>query len=935
MRKKIRSLIVLFSLFLLWCSVIPVNTQATTVSGPSLNVNVVPSKTEFLKPLGSNAEGSLNITLNPQGSLDDIANQLRKPIDVVFVIDKSGSMGPQYGNKMEDAKKAMDEAVKVFSVNKLPSDRFGLVTFDSEVRDEMALTTDLTAVQNKVNQLKADGGTNYVQSFQSASKLLASSNNDKYIVFLTDGEPTEASETKPVKGNYMYCKRMLLWWCIEEITEYIEAQKVITYNANNKNNQVASFIHGNYRITYMEGNGVKSRILELGLSQAEILANQKVKLYSIGFGNNAELDMNYLKQLSDKTASPSFQANASNLSDIFRSIMTEIGQLGMKDVQLKVKIKGNGTNFPGNVQLAQNADAFMEGDYAVLNLKDVPYVLGQTAPSSSYSLPLTFSQTGTYTFSDIQLVYKDLQGKPVQKKHNSVSVTVNDKVAPTFRSNIFYTDPEKVKSLVKKGDQNGASNQFEVNYKLTPEAVLDAKDQGTLKTIKLTQPLPPGVTVINPPAGVSVKGNQLEITFNDITYGSTKFSPASLEVKLKMQANYAMNQKLQNPLLTYKDSNKGDRNQVLQAPSEFIIAKVVLEDNDVNYEGDLFGNISKVTKSNNTLIETVKLKAGNVDLTQPIQSMKFKESSDNRTITVIYSNGQTQDIFLAPAFEMFSSISGLIVPNRGSSEEKVKFRLTQKITGKDAKYEYRIDNGSWQSFDPEDEVFIDKTGTFTISVRATGGFSKKDVVISQTVTVEKLIESITVIPAQVTMFIGERETLKATISPNDATNKQLTWSIEDSSIVKNIGNNKNEEFTIEGNSLGDTNVIVQSADGKVSQTIKVTILSDFRFKYPSITMKPGEEREVLSLLEYKKKGIIGGGILNPNILDGVNTSRNTDVIEIERRQGKWYIVAKNVGYETIVATGLNSKKNGTKPTASMVIIVKQDSSSNNNSGAKW
>ncbi|MBM7701346.1 VWA domain-containing protein [Metabacillus iocasae] len=937
MRKKIHSLIVLLSLFLLLFSGLSTSTQASTANTPSLNVSVAPSQTEFLKPLGNDAEGSLNITLNPQGSLDDIANQLRKPIDVVFVIDKSGSMSS--GNKIADAKKAMEEAVKVFSANKLPNDRFGLVTFDSGVKDEIQLTTDLKVVQNKVNRLEAEGGTNYVQSLESSSKLLQDSGNNKYVVFLTDGFPTEAYENKYIQGNFKGClRRYLGGTCVTEVkTAYFKGNKTIFYNTYGIKDQEAVFLDDDYYMYHypLDGTTSKKVIRGFGLQQAEKLANQKAKLYSIGFGDDSELDMGYLKQLSDKTASPSYQANSSNLSDIFRGIMTEIGQLAMKDVQVKVKIKGNGTNFPGNVQLAQNADAFMDGDYAVLNLKDVPYVLGQTAPSSSYSLPLTFSQTGTYRFTDIQFFYKDLQGNLKSKAHSTVSVQVNDKVAPTFKSTISYTDSEKVKSLVKKGDQNGSSNQFEIKYKLTPDAVLDTKDQGTLQTIKLIQPLPPGVTVINPPTNVVVRGNQLEVTFNPITYGDKKFSPTALDLTLNLQANYAMNQKLQNPTLTYRDSNKGDRSQILQAPAEFIVAKVVLEDNDTHYEGDLYGNISKVNKSNNTLVESIKLKDGNVDLTQPIQSMKFKDGSNKTIITVTYSTNTTKDVLLVPAFEMFSSQNGAIVPNGGTSEEKVKFRLTQEVTGKDAKYEYRIDNGTWQSFNPKDEVFVDKIGTFTISVRATGGFAKKDMVVSQTVTVNKPVQSISVMPAQVTMFVGEKETLTATINPSDATNKELTWYIEDGSIIKKVGSSKNEEIKIEGLSSGETNVVVKSADGKVSQTVKVTILDEFRFKYPSITMKPGEEREVLSLLIYKGKGTIGGGLLNPNVLESVDTSNGTNAIELERRQGKWYIVAKEVGYETVVATGLNSKKNGTKPTASMVVIVKKNSSSNNDSDAKW
>lgn len=476
MTKVIGEWIGFFISILLFSTFVPLQGQAAS-STPALNVNISPSKEEFLKPLGADAQGDLNITLNPEGKFDDISNELRKPLDVVFVLDKSGSMGPLYGNKLDDAKKAMNEAVKVFQANRLANDRFGLVTFDTDVKDVISLTSDLQAINKKVQSMTADGGTNYAQSLERAGDILKDSKNDKYIIFLTDGFPTQAQEEKHFNfsGNVRKCNS---WGYCKYDYVRVNSHKTVYYNVYTNGSQ----------------------------------------------------------------------------------------------------------------------DAYMDGDYAVINLKDVPYVLGQTPSATSYSLPLTFDTKGTYNFSDVSLSYKNLSGSSILKKHDAVKVEIKDKIAPTFKGTVGFLDTSKVGQLIKKEDRNSESNQFDLIYTLTPDATLEKADRGTLQTIKLTQILPEGITVVNPPSNVSVKGNLIEVTFTDIPYNNGSFSINKLTQTIKLQANWAMNQTFQNPTVSYNDSNAGARSVILTAPKLPIIAKVVLEDTLEKYSGDAYGNIEKITK---------------------------------------------------------------------------------------------------------------------------------------------------------------------------------------------------------------------------------------------------------------------------------------------------------------------------------------------------
>ncbi|TXK89941.1 VWA domain-containing protein, partial [Parageobacillus sp. SY1] len=67
-------------------------------STAALNFTITSSQTEYAKPPNADAQGRLDITLTPQGRVDNI---IRPPIDVVFVFDVSGSMTPL---KLQSAK---------------------------------------------------------------------------------------------------------------------------------------------------------------------------------------------------------------------------------------------------------------------------------------------------------------------------------------------------------------------------------------------------------------------------------------------------------------------------------------------------------------------------------------------------------------------------------------------------------------------------------------------------------------------------------------------------------------------------------------------------------------------------------------------------------------------------------------------------------------
>lgn len=111
------------------------------------------------------------------------------PKDIVFVLDKSGSMA---GKKMQQAQKALQFCIE----NLQPKDRFDVVAFSTEATSLFGTVTANKENSKKealefVEQLQPIGGTNIEEALSLA--LNAQKDNNQrpfFIIFLTDGKPT-------------------------------------------------------------------------------------------------------------------------------------------------------------------------------------------------------------------------------------------------------------------------------------------------------------------------------------------------------------------------------------------------------------------------------------------------------------------------------------------------------------------------------------------------------------------------------------------------------------------------------------------------------------------------------------------------------------------------------------------------------------------------
>jgi len=144
-------------------------------------------------PPSKQKPGVFGLTLFPP-SLDEA--EASKPRDVVFVIDRSGSMS---GWKMVAARRALGRMIDTL----LDHDRFGVIAFDNTLEQPPNTNKKLASGNNRerwralewLRGIDARGGTEMRPALTAAAKLLASDrrsgpHREKVLVIVTDGQVT-------------------------------------------------------------------------------------------------------------------------------------------------------------------------------------------------------------------------------------------------------------------------------------------------------------------------------------------------------------------------------------------------------------------------------------------------------------------------------------------------------------------------------------------------------------------------------------------------------------------------------------------------------------------------------------------------------------------------------------------------------------------------
>lgn len=154
-------------------------------------------KMTYEKTVTAKADGTYDLSLTLSGAVGTQTNPAK--VDIVLVIDKSGSMD---GQRLSDAKSAASTLIDALDQNSAIDARYNIVAFSGSSSYSNNLiqrstsasgwTALAASAKTSVNNISAGGGTNYEAGLLRAQEQLGSARAGaaKIVVFLTDGLPT-------------------------------------------------------------------------------------------------------------------------------------------------------------------------------------------------------------------------------------------------------------------------------------------------------------------------------------------------------------------------------------------------------------------------------------------------------------------------------------------------------------------------------------------------------------------------------------------------------------------------------------------------------------------------------------------------------------------------------------------------------------------------
>ena len=556
--------------------------------------------------------------------------------------------------------------------------------------------------------------TNYTQALEEAMTKFSTEPlaRDKYVIFLTDGEPTR-----------------------------------LIYNGEN--------------ITS------KTIIYEHALNSAAQLGKNQVTMYSVALANEGDVNFNLLQNMSAKTGGYAIQANSSNLTSVFNQISEKIDSSTISG-----KVSVDLSRYNGNVIVDSNSN-YIANDNQVIEIPfKFTFPVGEKPNPEliQAALPLQFKKQGSYEFKDnIRISYTGIDGQFHESVHEPFTVKVRDETAPYFKSEVDikgneYYSPD---SLVKNGTVDSETNTFTVNYKLLPETIFTELTKGTINQMKIIQPLPEGISLANEnPISLNKNGNEslsdisvkainngtaLEISLgnNAITYQPKAFSLNELTIQLKLKVDWALNYtELPQATMSFNDSRFNAQEQKLNVDEQLISMRVYLSGMEYHYIGDYSGTIEKVRVSDGTFITKTQGYNDSNPIQKPIKGLDV--INEGKAIEVIYNDNSKAVLHIMTDFKIRNLSLGEALESGATTKGRVAFKVTDLIAGTDVTYEYKLktdkEETEWAAFDPNATIELpkDMEGKVEIQVRTSGGFSLNCDPIVKTVTIVK--ESIVVAP---------------------------------------------------------------------------------------------------------------------------------------------------------------------------------------------
>ena len=220
---------------------------------------------------------------------------------------------------------------------------------------------------------------------------------------------------------------------------------------------------------------------------------------------------------------------------------------------------------------------------------------------------------------------------------------------------------------------------------------------------------------------------------------------------------------------------------------------------------------------------------------------------------------------------------------------------------------YTSDNIEIASVNAEGVITALKTGSAKITIKATGAITKEI-----TVTVRSVQENtpnegpiavtgISLEPDETTISLvnGTDRQIKAHVIPENATNKKLTFSLDNEEIASIT-----DEGKITAKAVGNAHITIKAADG-ISKTVNLTVTAA-PIPVQSIVLDPAPSKEPIELVVGDNYRLYPKAMPDNATNQELSVTSSDESIAWPNEDGNRYIKAKKAGSATITITSVGT-----------------------------
>ena len=296
----------------------------------------------------------------------------QRDVEIMMVLDKSGSMGSAMNNLKDAAKSFID-----FFALTQANDKFGLISFASGVEVDYSLDhMFVTPMKDAISAMSANGGTNSEDAIDQAdgpsgftdqAGVSGDQRVQQFLIFFSDGNPTAFRGTFTRNGTDYDAVGYAADWDIKlmdpdqqmnylnvyqyktgdglpssstvcksgsPLTGYSNTKWWILDDATYGVNGYSEFLSVNYsdlldttnpekcNLSMSKGkNYVEAITKQMAIDHAQELKDKGIKIYTIGLGG---VDQNFLGAIASGPGFEFYTPNSSELKMLFQKIATNI-----------------------------------------------------------------------------------------------------------------------------------------------------------------------------------------------------------------------------------------------------------------------------------------------------------------------------------------------------------------------------------------------------------------------------------------------------------------------------------------------------------------------------------------------------------------------------------------------------------------------------------